>query len=215
MFKTLINTLFRKPQLPRDQFEALRQSMDRPLLEHEIRSLFPIIAPPDFLELNWPGFIEPLGDLPFSLTWGVMRENQILAYVSFDTAANWEKSGIDWRNVALDNLKRITDAEPASHEFRDDDGRLFCHVLINEDTFGPSRLLIPHLFENKFGPDYRCAIPERSCAIVYQAELTGAQRAKVDEIIQGCFDIGTAPMSPEHFEARRFWVLQGQEQEAK
>jgi hypothetical protein len=165
----------------------------------------------DFLDLDWPGFIEPLGDLPFSLTWGVMDENKILSYVNHELAAYWEKSGVDWREEALQNLRRITAKERASHEFSDDDGRLFCRVLMNEDTFGPSRLLIPHLFEDQFGPDYRSAIPERSCAIVYPAKLTDKQRSKVDEIIQGCYDIGTVPMSSEHFEAKRFWVIEGLE----
>lgn len=103
------------------------------------------------------------------------------------------------------NLSRISENRPASGEKVDDDGFPFLKVMLHEDAVGPSRLLLPHLFDEILGVDYEVAIPEQTCAIAYRKKLTPSEAAVVNGVISGCYEHGTEPMSPERFEARRFW----------
>jgi len=104
------------------------------------------------------------------------------------------------------NLERIAWHFPFL-EKQDEYGKPFVRALIREDAIGPSRLLIPNLFEEEFGSGYFVAIPEQTCAIVYRGELTEEQGVTVDDWINGCYKVGREPMSPERFRPERFWVL--------
>ena len=77
--------------------------------------------------------------------------------------------------------------------------------MLHDDGSGPSRLLLPHLFDEALGPDYRVAIPERTCAVAWRRVLTEEEQADVDAMVDGCFEQGTEPMSRERFPASAFW----------
>lgn len=79
--------------------------------------------------------------------------------------------------------------------------------MLQSDALGPSRLLIPHLFESELGSDYLVAIPERTCAIAYRRQLGPEQADTVDQMIDGCFQHGTEPVAPDRFEASTFWNM--------
>jgi hypothetical protein len=70
---------------------------------------------------------------------------------------------------------------------------------------GPSRLLIPHLFDDELGADYMVALPERTCAVAYRTDLNGPQLSDVNGVIDGCFEHGTEPVSPTRYRASDFW----------
>lgn len=186
--------------------EQLRADLARHPSERDTAQLVPIVLPLVLLQLNWPGPIVQIGQLPFAAAWAVLGENNTMTYVNSELAAYWENAGMDWRAKALDNLVRMTGSRPASHQKVDESGRPFMQVMLHEDAIGPSRLLLPHLFDDVLGPDYRVAIPEQTCAIAYRADLTPEQKADVDNAIEGCFVRGTEPMSADRFDARLFWV---------
>ncbi|MBW8726941.1 MAG: hypothetical protein JF625_17570 [Inquilinus limosus] len=186
--------------------EQLRADLARHPSERDVAQLVPIVVPLEFLRLSWPGPIVRIGQLPFAAAWAVLGENNTMVYVNGEQAAHWENIGIDWQARALDNLARMTESRPASHQMVDESGRPFMQVMLHEDAVGPSRLLLPHLFTDTLGPDYRVAIPERTCAFAYRADLTTKQKADVDGAIEGCFMHGTEPMSDDRFDASMFWV---------
>jgi hypothetical protein len=138
--------------------------------------------------------------------WAVLGEMNSFFYVTHAEAAYWEAEGIDWRGIAFDNLAHLAGQHPASGEKLDADGRPFIQILLHDDAIGPSRLLIPHLFEDVFGTEYRVAIPERTCAVLYRTDLTPEQVADVDGMITGCFEHGTEPMCAERFAPQAFWA---------
>lgn len=168
-------------------------------------SLIPILVPAECLSLGWIGPIEPLGALPVAAAWALRTGPHAVLYVSDQQAGFWEERGFDWRVQALRNL--IEHYADANAEICDEAGRPFVKVMLNDDGLGPSRLLIPRLFEAELGADYMVAIPEETCAVAYRAELTDAQRADLDLMIGGCFAHGTQPVSPERFAAAQFWTL--------
>ncbi|MGK9236928.1 hypothetical protein KXS07_34675 [Inquilinus limosus] len=186
--------------------EQLRADLARHPSECDVAQLVPIVLPLALLHLNWPGPIVQIGQLPFAAAWAVLGENNMMTYVNREQAAYWENAGIDWQARALDNLVRMTGSRPASHQKADESGKPFMQVMLHEDGIGPSRLLLPHLFDDMLGPGYLVAIPERTCAIAYRADLTLEQKADVDSAIEGCFMHGTEPMSAARFDARLFWV---------
>lgn len=186
--------------------DALRADLARHPSERDVAQLVPIVLPLELLQLSWPGPIVQIGQLPFAAAWAVLGENNRMTYVNDELAAYWEKAGIDWRVRALDNLVRMTGSGTASHQMVDEGGRPFMQAMLHEDGIGPSRLLLPQLFDDALGPGYRVAIPERTCAIAYRADLTPEQKAKVDGAIEHCFLHGTEPMSAKRFDASLFWV---------
>ena len=82
-------------------------------------------------------------------------------YVTEPEAQFWDDAGIDWRATALDNLARISKDRPASGEKLDEDGLPFLKVMLHDDAVGPSRLLLPHLFDEILGTDYEVAIQNK------------------------------------------------------
>ncbi|EJL23793.1 hypothetical protein [Novosphingobium sp. AP12] len=173
--------------------------------DRDLSRVVPIILPLELLRAAWPGPIVQIGDLPFCAAWATCGEMNSFFYVTEREAQFWGDAGIDWRAEALENLSRMSANRPASGEKLDDDGVPFLKVMLHDDAIGPSRLLLPHLFEDSLGADYEVAIPEQTCAIAYRRDLSPSQAADVNAMINGCYEHGTEPMSPEGFEARRFW----------
>lgn len=190
-----------------DEIAALGEGLERPVEERDIDTLVPVILPNACLTLDWPGPIAPLGSLPFALAWATMPTPNRFIYVTQKLATYWEDLGIDWRRVAMTNLVALGAEQPWTAEKCDDDGNPFVLVLLHHDAIGPSRLLVPHLFDDVLGKDYRVAIPEQTCAIAYKANLSAQEESDVDAMIEGCFRDGTEPMSPGRFEAARFWIF--------
>ena len=114
---------------------------------------------------------------------------------------------MDWRSLALGNLAALSQGKAASGEKVDESGEPFVQVLLHEDAMGPSRLLLPRLFEPTFGTDYAVAVPEQTCAVIYRNKLSPSQAADVQGMIMGCFELGTEPMSADRFRPEDFWGL--------
>ena len=186
------------------RLELLRARLDEPVEARNTAALLPAVVPANF-EADWLGPVEPIGNLPFVTIWGVVGESNTIVYVSHEQAAYWEGRGLDWRALAMHNLRNAS-IPGANGEKLDDEGRPFVKVMLQPDALGPSRLLLPQLFEDELGPDYLVAIPERTCAIAFRRKFTPVQQSDIDHMIDGCFRHGTEPVSPERFSARCFWV---------
>ena len=197
-----------KRQTPLELLEAGRgvEPADR-----DLSRVVPIILPLELLTSAWPGPIVQIGDLPFCAAWATCGEMNTFFYVTEHEAQFWEGAGIDWRATALANLARISENRPASGEKLDEDGLPFLKVMLHEDAVGPSRLLLPHLFDEILGADYEVAIPEQTCAVAYRKNLSPDQEADVSGVINGCHEHGTEPMSAERFKANRFWEFAKQQ----
>lgn len=105
------------------------------------------------------------------------------------------------------NLVRLSQHYPYAGSKEDSDGRPYLLSLLNSDAMGPSRLLVPGLFDDIFGEDYTVAIPERTCGVVYRNGLDGEEAELAAAVVEDCFRVGTEPMSNEHFDPKRFWTI--------
>lgn len=181
--------------------------LEQPPESRDLDTLFPVILPSACLEEDWPGPIVPLGSVPFAIAWATVSEPNRFVYVTDEQAAYWQDLGVSWRLRAMRNLAAITAPRRWQGEKCDDSGRPFVLALLHDDAMGPSRLLLPNLFDDVLGADYRVAVPERTCAIAYRTDLDGGQKADVDDMIEGCFRHGTEPMSPERFDPVDFWIF--------
>jgi len=190
---------------PRTPLEVLEAGRSVEPADRDLTRLVPIILPLELLNAAWPGPIVRIGELPFCAAWATCGEMNSFFYVTEREARFWEDEGVDWRAIALENLSKLTENRPASGEKLDDNGLPFVKVMLHEDAFGPSRLLLPHLFDDVLGADYEVAIPEQTCAVAYRKALSPSEAADVNGMISGCYEHGTEPMSPERFEARLFW----------
>jgi len=196
---------FRRKAKRQTALEVLEAGRGVEPADRDLSRVVPIILPLELLTSAWPGPIVQIGDLPFCAAWATCGEMNTFFYVTEREARFWDDAGIDWRATALANLARISEGRPASGEKLDDDGLPFLKVMLHEDAVGPSRLLLPHLFDEILGADYEVAIPEQTCAIAYRKNLSPNQEADVSGAINGCFEHGTEPMSAERFKAHRFW----------
>ncbi len=172
MFGKLLGRLRRQPAGSwRAESDGLKAELDRPPDVRGIDTLFPLILPRACLAEDWPGPIVPIGSLPFAVAWATVPERNRFIYVTHEQAAYWQDIAVDWRREAMRNLAQISEGRRWGDKC-DEAGKPFVLALLPDDAMGPSRLLLPHLFDNVFGgAEYRVAIPEQTCAIAYRAEL--------------------------------------------
>jgi hypothetical protein len=191
-----------KPTTAQDLLEAGRDVEPQ---DRDLSLLIPIILPVELLGTDWPGPIVRIGQLPFCVAWAIRGEMNTFFYVSHRDAEYWDKAEVDWQTLAFRNLVAMAQEQPASGYKDDDEGRPFVQVLLHADAIGPSRLLVPHLFDDVLGEGYDVAIPEQTCAIAYRKNLSAEQAADIDAMVNGCFKHGTEPMSAERYPASAFW----------
>lgn len=189
------------------QLDTLREGLNRNPEDHDITKLYPQIMPLSLVRPDWPGPIERLGDLPFGVSWATADPENYFRYASWDMLRSWEEQGINWKSVAMQNLTKLSQRYPYAGTKEGVDGQPYLLSLLNRDSMGPSRLLVPGLFDELFGEDYTVAIPERTCGVVYRNGLEGEEAFVANTLVDECFRIGTEPMSNERFDPKRFWVL--------
>jgi hypothetical protein len=191
----------------RRDIDALEDELAHLPHERDIETLVPIILPRTCLCEDWPGPIVPIGTLPFAVAWATVTQQTHFHYVNHEQADYWQNLGIDWRDKAMRNLGRLSENQRWAGEKSDEAGKPFVLALIHDDAIGPSRLLLPNLFDDILGADYRVAIPEQTCAIAYKCNLSADEQSDVDGMINGCFEHGTEPMSSERFSPAEFWIF--------
>lgn len=170
----------------------------------ELANLFRVVLQPDWVSDQWGGPIQRIGEGPIYTTWAIQGEDQRRHYVSDEQAASWDSDGIDWRAIAFRNALKLAAAGGFGWK-RDETGRIFMRVMLNDDGLGPSRLFVPHLFNKELGDDYCVAVPELTCAVAFRRTMTSEQGADVADMISGCYAVGTTPVSDQRFSATDFW----------
>jgi len=164
-----------------------------------LTDLFPLFVPASFFELgNWPGPYEILKVSGLGLTWAVELPNQMMLYVDKPTTAHWDQLGINWRQLAIDNLTRRSEAELFTGQFprSDDPDRPYAVVFMHPDGYGPSRLLLRAKLQAIFPQGYLVGLPEMSCAIAVASDATEAERANMADLVDKCHSSGTRPLVP-------------------
>jgi len=196
MFRKLRN-LF-GPATPEEQpLRELKKSLDLPPEALPIGDLFPLFTPAGFYELgNWPGPFEILTVPGLALTWATELPNQMMLYLTHSTAALWEKQGIDWKDVAMQNLAKRSEPMLATGQFCRDGGDHFALVFMHDDGYGPSRLLFRERLEKLFPRGYLVALPEMSCGLAIAADATESEMRKMEEVVAKCHNDGTRPLVP-------------------
>jgi hypothetical protein len=124
-----------------------------------------------------------------------------MLYLSREIQEYWESQGLEWDQVAKDNLIRLSEESQYTHEFRRDNGQLFAVALMQADALGPSRLLLVDYFNWTFPQGYKVALPEMSCGFVIAKDITIKEREKITKIIDNCYHNGMRPLIPGVHEA--------------
>lgn len=177
------------------QLEALYRGVSKPHDQLPIEDLVPLLVPGSFMSSgHWPGPIETLGIPGLALTWAVLQPSQTMVYVNRDLVAHWESRGLEWRDAALANLRRLSAGRLCTHEFRDASGSLYAVACMHEDGVGPARLLLEDELDRLFPAGYLVAVPERSCGLALSARATSDEQAKLQDLAKTCYERGTAPL---------------------
>lgn len=169
-----------------------------------LSTLYPLFAPKAFAETGWVGPIDALDVEGLDLTWGLVGEGGGLDYFTWAMVEECAAKSLDWRGIASENLGRLAETRPWSHEYKNDNGRMVFVTFLNEDGLGPSRLLVPGLLDQVFPQGYEVAVPELTCAVAV-GRVEGAEDPLAEEFIQSCFKDGTRPVSPKRYPPEVFW----------
>jgi hypothetical protein len=182
----------------------------------DLDRLMPLIVHSTCLDTgNWDSPYQSLPIQDYILSWVIRNECQrgkvSYADVTHDMVAVWEREGIDWEQRANINLK-VASQELWTHQKLRKDGSVVWAIMMHNDGFGSSRVLLsPYL--NKYFPDgYYVAIPDRSIGIAIPRDLSIGEMKETQEMLESWYDAGSAPMSPYLFAAddllpddRFFW----------
>lgn len=182
----------------RSRLDALNRALDTPATEADLGNLFPVIVLQSYFQYgNWPGPYKMLNNSHLALTWVVSRPEQTMVYVNTLRAGLWETAGVDWQARALQNVRKASTPILWTHEKRDGAGKLIMAMMMHPDGFGPSRLLLEDELAQTFPEGYRAAIPERSCGIVFPADISQENRLMIEGLVANLFREGATPMRPE------------------
>ncbi|HXG67826.1 MAG TPA: hypothetical protein VNO70_22185 [Blastocatellia bacterium] len=164
--------------------------------EIPLENLFPLFVPDSFFEYDsWPGPYELLLAKGIGLTWAIEQPGQTMLYVNQELENYWNSKQINWRDVALNNLRKNSAELPWTHEFDRDSGGIYAVAMMHEDGYGPSRLLLKEILNELFPDGYRVALPEMSCGLAISVTLSASEEAELYEIVQECFTKGTRPLA--------------------
>jgi hypothetical protein len=164
-------------------------------MDDALENLYPLIVPAEYVQSgvwNLPHSLLKATDL--ILTWVVLHEGQGMVYVTADQVAQWQRGGIKWSAVALENMRRDTGNNPATHKKRDENANLQWVAMMQPDGLGSSRVLMTDELEKLFPNGYSLAIPERSVGMALSASATPQYEASFREVVRNCHRNGTTPM---------------------
>jgi hypothetical protein len=142
----------------------------------------------------------PLRD--YSLSWVIKDLNPKgrVAYqdVTSEMVEVWEAEGIDWQQRAIINLK-VASQELWTHQKLRKDGSVVWAIMMHNDGFGSSRILLSPYLDKYFPDGYYVAIPDRSIGIIIPRDLSIGEMQETQELLESWYDTASAPMSPHLF----------------
>jgi hypothetical protein len=164
-------------------------------MESPLENLYPLIVPAEYIQSGvWKLPHVPLKATDLILTWVVLHKGQTMVYVTADQVEQWEMSGVNWAAVAVDNMRKGTGDNPATHEKRDEKGNLQWVAMMQPDGLGSSRVLMSDELERLFPDGYVVAIPERSVGMALSESAAPEHRASFMDVVRNCQRDGTTPM---------------------
>jgi hypothetical protein len=168
--------------------------------ELPLSDLRPVLIPsPILAKGRWVGPYHYFPELPVSLTWAFLRPHRTMLYLSEDVAASLDQQTADWRRKAREAFTKDFRVKPWTHVFRGASGTTEAVALMHDDGLGPSRLLGAREFLAQFPGGFTFFVPERSCAVVLAATASPDVVAKVEHVVEKCFDAADVPMSKSGF----------------
>ena len=105
----------------------------------------------------------------------------------------WEAAGINWQQRAVINLK-VASRELWTHRQLRPDGSLLMAIMMHDDGFGSSRILLSGYLQQHFSAGYYVAIPDRRIGIVTPRNLSGSERQEIQDSIQSYYDRASVPI---------------------
>jgi hypothetical protein len=164
----------------------------------ELAALRPRIVPTAFFEVGLPG---PRVDLVFpglALSWVLLLGEGHFRYVTDEMVARWTAAGMDWRQVALDNLRPRHPKDKARQLFTGYydalDGRPGCAFALHDDGLGLSRLLLREEIERLFGAEYRVALPDLQAGMVVSTTAAPDLMRAFADTVERYYEGGSAPL---------------------
>ena len=175
----------------------LRQNLDLPPGQIDVNDVLPIFVPSSFFASgNWMGPFLRLRAPEIGLTWSVLLPNQTMRYVDPGMLELWEAQQLDWKALAIRNLRNRTNGHSGIRQLRKPAGELSAIAFMFDDGFGPSRLLLTGALSQQFPRGYKVAMPEMSCGFAFARDLDGPDLETTRNVIDRCYQVGTRRLSP-------------------
>jgi hypothetical protein len=129
------------------------------------------------------------------------RRSDCSQEVSAAMVTAWEAAGINWQQRAVINLK-VASRELWTHRKLRPDGSLLMALMLHDDGFGSSRILLSGYLHQHFPAGYYVAIPDRRIGIVTPRNLSVSERQETEDLLQFYYDraampIGSQLLAPE------------------
>ncbi len=105
----------------------------------------------------------------------------------------WEAAGINWQQRAVINLK-VVSRELWTHRKLRPDGSLLMALMLHDDGFGSSRILLSGYLQQHFPDGYYVAIPDRRIGIVTPRNLSERERQETEELLQSYYNRASVPI---------------------
>ncbi len=105
----------------------------------------------------------------------------------------WEAAGINWQQRAVINLK-VASRELWTHRQLRPDGSLLMALMMHDDGFGSSRILLSGYLQQHFPAGYYVAIPDRRVGIVTPRNLSERERQEIQNLLQSYYDRASVPI---------------------
>jgi hypothetical protein len=113
--------------------------------------------------------------------------------VSAAMVTAWEAAGINWQQRAVINLK-VASRELWTHRKLRPDGSLLMALMMHDDGFGSSRILLSGYLQQHFPAGYYVAIPDRRIGIVTPRNLSVSERQETEDLLQSYYDRASVPI---------------------
>jgi len=105
------------------------------------------------------------------LTWCVLMEGGVIAYVNHEQQAYWEAAGINWQRLALSNLIERGKQPGGITVLNNKAGEILAIAFRFSDGLGSSHVMRRGLLSKHFPKGYRVALPDRSYGLALSADL--------------------------------------------
>jgi hypothetical protein len=161
-----------------------------------IDRLMPLIIHSTCIHSNlWDAPHQQLPLRDYSLSWVIVDRNE-RGRVSYQDVTP-EMVEV-WEQRAAINLK-VASQELWTHQKLRQDGSVVWAIMMHNDGFGSSRVLLSPYLDKYFPDGYYVAIPDRSIGIIIPNNLSISEMQETQDLLESWYDSASSPMSPHLF----------------